>query len=239
MPTLNKIDLLIYLAIWRRPEITELCLIGIERLKKHPAYNIQVAAVISETEMIPLCEKHNVKWIMHQNLPLGKKKNYGLKACSEFDFDYLMEIGSDDLITNEMLDQYLNYFGKYDFFGISDMAYIESESLECRRLTNKSTTYGAGRCIKKDLLVNLKWNIWTDELNRGLDNDSIRRIEKNGYKFHKVDSMDVPGLIDIKSNENIWKFNYFLGQEYDINNILSKLSSVEISKLNSLSNVSA
>ena len=239
MPTLTKINLLVYLAIWRRPEITELCLIGIDRLKRHPAYNIDTVAVISETEMIPLCEKHDVRWVMHQNLPLGKKKNYGLKVCSQHDFDYLMEIGSDDLITNEMLDHYLDYFFKYDFFGISDVAYIESESLECRRLTNKSTTYGAGRCIKRDILVDLNWNIWSDELNRGLDNDSIRRIESKGYKFKKVEPMDVPGLIDIKSSENIWKFNYFLGHEYDINKVLSKLSSSEVTKLNSLSNVSA
>ena len=237
MPT--SIKLLIYLAVWRRPEITKLCFIGINRLKKHPLYDITSFAVISEPEMIPLCEEYGIKWVMHQNYPLGKKKNYGLKACSQYDFDYLMEIGSDDLITNQMLNHYLKYFDKYDFFGISDVVYVESETGECRRLSNKATTYGAGRIIKREILEELNWKIWSDDLNRGLDNDSIRRIESKGYKFHKTEPMEEPGLIDIKSNENIWKFNYFLGVPYDFKKLMSLLSEPEINCLNQLQNAGA
>lgn len=235
----NKINLLIYLAIWRRPDITELCFLGIERLRKHNGYNIDVFAVISENEMIPLCDKYKVKWIMHENQPLGKKKNYGLRQLKNFDFDYMMEIGSDDLITNELLDQYLDYFGKYDFFGISDSVYIESENLACRRLVSDKTTYGAGRCMSRKLLEDCNWTLWNDGLGRGLDNNSILNVQTLGYKYHKVKPMNCPGVIDVKSNENLWKFNYFLGEEYDINLVFQRLSESEINKLNSLVNVSA
>lgn len=235
----NKINLLVYLALWRRPEITELCFMGLDRLKRHDSFNISVFAVISEKEMIPLCDKYGVKWIMHDNQPLGKKKNYGLRQLKNIDFDYMMEIGSDDLITNELLDQYLDYFGKYECFGISDAAYINSETLECRRLTSQKTNYGAGRCISKKVLEECNWVLWNDGLGRGLDNNSILKIETLGYKYQKVEPKDVPGVIDIKSNENLWKFNYFLGEEYDVNLVLQKLSENEISKLNSLVNVSA
>jgi hypothetical protein len=176
---------------------------------------------------------------MHQNYPLGKKKNYGLKAASEYQFDYLLEIGSDDIITNELLDQYLNYFGYNEFFGISDIAYIESESGECRRLISHSTTYGAGRCISREILEKAKWKLWKDDLNRGLDNDSTRKINNLGYKFTKVEPLDQPCLIDVKSQENIWKFNYFLGQSYDPSKLLSSLSISELNCLNSLQNAGA
>ena len=126
----SKIKLKIYLAVWKRPEITELCFMGIHRLKTHLSYDISAFAVISEEDMIPLCEKYGIDWVLTENLPLGKKKNYGLKQLADYDFDFLMEIGSDDLVTNDLLDQYLPYFNKYDFFGISDAAYIESESGE-------------------------------------------------------------------------------------------------------------
>lgn len=235
----KSINLLIYLAVWRRPEITELCFMGLERLRKHKSYNIEVFAVISEREMIPLCNKYKVKWIMHENNPLGRKKNYGLRQLSCFDFDYMMEIGSDDLITNELLDQYLDYFGKYDFFGITDSVYIESENLSCRRLTSDKTTYGAGRCISRKVLEACNWTLWSDNIERGLDNNSILKVQSHGFKYERVKHMDCPGVIDVKSDENLWKFNYFLGEEYDINLVLEKLSENEVSKLNSLVNVSA
>src|SRR6478609_9144885 len=131
--------LLIFLAVWKRPYITEICFNGIKRLKEHPDYDVQALAVISEEEMIPLCEQYGVNWVMYKNEPLGEKKNFGLQKAKEFKFDYLMEIGSDDLILNELLDDYKNYIGKHDFFGITDAAYVNSETGECRRLTSKAT----------------------------------------------------------------------------------------------------
>lgn len=233
------INLLVYLAVWRRPEITELCFMGIERMRKHKSYSIKALAVISEPEMIPLCQKYDINWIMTDNYPLGKKKNKGLVEASNFEFDYLMEIGSDDLVTNELLDCYLSYFGKYDFFGISDAAYIESENLACRRLIFHKSTYGAGRCISRKMLEDMNWNLWDNNLQRGLDNNSTLRCSTKGYQFHKVEPMDVPGVIDVKSQENLWKFNYFLGQEYDINLLFDKLSESEVNKILSFVNVSA
>lgn len=233
------INLLIYLAIWRRPEITELCFMGINRMRKHKEYNIQVLAVISEPEMIHLCNKYDIKWIMADNYPLGKKKNKGLMEASNFQFDYLMEIGSDDLVTNDLLDCYLDYFGKYNFFGISDCAYIESENLACRRLTFNKSTYGAGRCMSRKMLENMGWQIWDNNLQRGLDNNSTLRMETKGYNFHKIPPMDIPGVIDVKSDENLWKFNYFLGVEYDINLLFEKLSVGEVNKIMNLCHVAA
>lgn len=237
MPIKNKI--LIYLAVWRRPEITELCFMGINRLRNHPSYDIDALAVISEPDMISLCNQYGIKWLMHENLPLGKKKNAGLVAAASYDFDYLMEIGSDDLITDDLLTQYLDYIGKYDFFGISDAAYIESENGTCRRLITDKSTYGAGRMINRKVLDAMGWRLWNDNLNRGLDNDSVRSIESKGFNFYKVPAGNAPGVIDVKSDENIWRFNYFLGHPYSIDNILPLLSSAEIEKLNSLQNVIA
>jgi hypothetical protein len=104
MRTSTKI--LIYLAVWKRPQITELCFLGIQRLRR--SFNVEALAVISEEEMKPLCEKYGVHWVMYKNEPLGEKKNYGLRKAKEFDFEYLMEIGSDDKLSveeKEMLEQ--------------------------------------------------------------------------------------------------------------------------------------
>src|SRR5688572_25004201 len=140
MPT--KIKLLVYLALWKRPRITELCFMGLNRLRQHPDFDIQVLAVASEPEMLPLCEKYNVHVVTHTNLPLGKKKNFGLQAARSFKFDYLLEIGSDTLVLNELLDKYKkDFIGVHHFFGIGDCAFIDSETQSCRRVGGAST-YG-------------------------------------------------------------------------------------------------
>ena len=225
--------ILIYTALWKRPFITQICFEGIERLRQHPDFEIEALAVISEESMIPLCESYNVKWFMHKNEPLGQKKNAGLQHAKQFEFDYLLEIGSDDLILNELLTDYKKYIGTYNFFGISDAAYINSDGGECRRLISKST-YGAGRMISRSVLDKLKWKLWNDKLNRGLDNNSVFNIQKSGYRYHKVEPMAFPGVVDIKSRENIWKFNYFLGVEYNIEEILSRVSLQEREMIESL-----
>lgn len=214
------------MAVWKRPQITEICFSGINRMRTHPDYDIQALAVISEESMIPLCEKYGVDWVITDNTPLGKKKNEGLRYAEKFEFDYLMEIGSDDLITNELLTSYKKHLG-VDFFGIRDAAYIHSLDGACRRLISKST-YGAGRMIKRSVLEKMNWALWDDNKLKGLDNNSVFRMAREGVFYRQVPPMDRPGVIDIKSDENIWKFNYLLGIEYDKNLIYEQLSEEEI-----------
>lgn len=226
-----KIKLLIFLAVWKRPKITELCFLGIERLKNHPDYDIETLAVISEIEMVPLCKKYNVNFVFHDNLPLGKKKNFGLQEAKKFDFDYLMEIGSDDLILTELLDQYKQI--KHDFFGIRDIAYLNSETGECMRKTG-STMYGAGRMISRALLEKVKFKLWKDHLNKGLDNNSVHSIMRNRIGYMQVKSSEIPMVIDVKSKDNIWKFDRSLGVEYSKENLFERLSKKEVELIESL-----
>lgn len=225
--------ILVYLAVWKRPHITELCFAGLERLREHPDFEIDVLAVISEESMIPLCEKYNVKWVMTANEPLGRKKNFGLSACRAYSFDYLLEIGSDDLILNELLDSYKPYIGKWDIFGINDAAYIDSKSGTCRRLISFHSTYGAGRMISRETLEKVGFQLWKPTAQRGLDNNSLFALGKVGVKYQKVPPMDFPGVIDVKSETNIWGFNYFQGVQYDKQEIYKRLSEKEVDMLES------
>lgn len=225
--------ILIYLAVWKRPHITELCFVGIQRLKAHPDFEIDALAVISEGSMIPLCEKYGIKWVMTENEPLGRKKNFGLSACRAYHFDYLLEIGSDDLILNELLDSYKPYIGKWEIFGINDAAYIDSKTGLCRRLTSFNSTYGAGRMVSRETLEKVNFQLWNPTAQRGLDNNSLFALNRVGIKYHKVPPMEFPGVIDVKSETNIWGFNYFLGSEYDKGEIYSRISKREVELLES------
>lgn len=143
--------LLVFLAVWKRPEITEICFVGINRLIRNSQIPIQAFAVISEESMIGLCEKYNIKWTFYKNEPVGEKKNHGLNEAMKLEWDYLLEIGSDDLVKDELVQLYTPFFGKYDLFGTKDAIIINSEDGMCRRLKS-DTTYGLGRCMSRKAL---------------------------------------------------------------------------------------
>lgn len=231
----STVKLLVYLAAWRRPEITEICFMGLNRLRKVPGYDINVLAVISEESMISLCEQYDINWVMHENKPLGRKKNFGLKHARNFDFDFMMEIGSDDLVLDDLLYQYPKFIAKYDFVGIRDLAYVDSETLECRRLQSTNTTYGAGRMISRRALERADFTLWKDKQDCGLDNYSLRKLYGYGFKYWQIPPVDYPLVIDIKSAENIWAFNHLKGVRYDVENVLSRISEPEVNKLLCLS----
>jgi hypothetical protein len=222
---MQRIKLLVYLAVWKRPEITEICFAGIKRMQTHPNYEIDALAVISEESMIPLCEDYGIGWTMTENSPLGAKKNYGLSQAKKMNFDYLMEIGSDDLVTNDLLTHYLPFLN-HGFIGVKDICYMDSASGDCRRLMSKST-YGAGRVISRGNLEKMDWKLWLNRINSGLDNNSVMNmaVKKIGYK--QVPEMESPGVIDIKSEVNIWPFNVTLGEAYDKEKIFGRLSETE------------
>jgi hypothetical protein len=138
-----------------------------------------------------------------------------------------MEIGSDDLVLDDLVHEYIqNYVSKYHFFGICDCAWLDAETMECIRITSKAT-YGAGRMISRQALEVANWKIWNDRINKGLDNNSVFNMARKRIFYQRFRARDIPYVIDIKSKDNIWKFDINRGLKYDVNNILNKLSDEE------------
>ena len=266
--------MLIFLAAWRRPEITEICFMGINRLRKR--FPLETMCVISEESMIPLCNKYGIRWTFYKNDPLGEKKNHGLNEAMKLQWDYMMEIGSDDVVKDELLELYQPYLGKYDMFGTKDAVIIDSHTGECRRLKS-DTTYGLGRCISRKVIEKIcygvdilakedimtrgrttpkgkrgffivpmakelkglgrveilgepRYRLWKDDINRGLDNNSDYFLMTQGIG-HRTVPTEQPLCIDIKGEDNIWKFNPKLGTVYDLNKALEGLSQEEQSMI--------
>lgn len=208
---------------------------GLKRL------GVEAVAVISEDSMIPLCEKYGIHWVMADNYPLEAKKNAGLKFTKEFDFDFLIEIGSDDLILGELINQYQKFFVKYDFFGVTDAAYINAETLQCCRLLSPAV-YGAGRAISRRALEKMNWTLWgTGPRGRGkgMDKTSLRNMYEAGFQYWEIPAIEYPLVVDIKSPVNIWPYRNYqkLGVEYDINEIFYRISEDETNAIKCLPQV--
>lgn len=205
---------------------------GLERLRKN--FNVEAFAVISEESMKPLCKKYYVDYCMHENLPLGSKKNYGLTQAMKKDFDFLVEIGSDDLLKDEFMDLYS--FDR-DVFGLRDFAMIDTQTGDCRRLSDRDARFGLGRAISKDAIESFMteggYKLWADVISKGLDNDSTFALARKGYLEKRISSND-PVAIDLKSSVNIWPFNHLMGIEYPIEKALKGLSEKEKVAIKSL-----
>lgn len=226
----NTIKLLFFTAVWRRPEITEICFMGLKRLQKVPGFQIDLFAVISEESMIPLCEKYGVEWCMHENLPLGAKKNYGLSQAMKKEFDYLVEIGSDDIFKNEFLNLYT---WDRDIFTLSDFIMMNTKDGECRRLNKHHAHYGTGRAISRRALEALnaygRYAMWTDAKNKGLDNDSTYFLARRGFMDRRMTSAN-PVVLCLKSEVNIWPFENN-GIEYSEQRAFEGLSEEEVNAI--------
>jgi hypothetical protein len=216
--------LLIFLAVWKRPEITEICFMGINRLKKSRLFDIEAFAVISEASMAGLCSKYGINYCFHENQPLGEKKNFGLGQAMEFEWDYTVEMGSDDVLKDEYLSYIAPHIGR-EMIGINNVAYINTETGDCREYqTNDS--FGMGRAVKRSVFERWGTNVWNPNINRGLDGSSNLFFGRRGVMEKKIKCSEPVG-IDIKSPTNIWPFRYDIGKEYDIEKALSGLSEGE------------
>ena len=221
--------ILFYLAVWKRPEITEICFIGLSRLMK--SYDAESLAVISEESMVPLCEKYGIMWMMHDNLPLGKKKNAGLKHALNLDWDYVIELGSDDLIKNELIELYKPYFGTEKFLSCGSVAFINSETGSCRWIARRSP-FGLGRALHRDVIEKVP-DLYRSNLSTGLDKDISFKLAKLGF-MERIVPTDKPVTIDIKSEVNIWKYNTSVGTKIPFNEVVEGLSTEEVDAICSL-----
>ena len=213
--------LLIFLAVWKRPEITEICFMSINRLQKVKEFDIKGFAVISEESMIPLCEKYGILWCMHENLPLGKKKNFGVQKALEYDFEYLIEIGSDDILKTEILQAY-----KWNapVIGLMEFALLNTKNGDCKYIKTNAPKFGAGRAIKREALEACK--LWPDNVNQGMDNKSNFQLARNGFMAKGIRSDD-PLVVALKSDTNIWPYKDIQGHKFSIEQTLNGLSTEE------------
>lgn len=220
--------LLVFLAAWRRPEITEICFMGIRRLKEASDFQIDTMCVISEESMIPLCEEYDIDYCFYKNKPLGEKKNFGLNQAMLKSWDYMMEIGSDDVLKNEILDAYKPYFEKGErFFGIKDFLYINSEDGNCRRLKS-DTTYGAARCVSRKVLESVAYGVDVvakeDMIVHGVG--ALPRGKKGFLKISIAKEMEALGRVEIVGQPRYRLWRDDLNQSLDNNSTMFLMKNV-------------
>jgi hypothetical protein len=195
--------ILILLPIWGREKITKICFDNLKELQKE--FNIEVLCVVSEYWAKIEAFKYGFKYVEAPNECLGTKMNIGVEKAKEFHFDYLMNLGSDDIITKELFKCYEEMFNnEVPFFGSTRLTFVDSKEKETATFDYEGMM-GAGRCIRKDILLKYTRNGMYDNIQAGLDMNSASK-----FKCQMVEvENDFNTIYDIKSDTNIWAFKDF------------------------------
>lgn len=189
---------------WRRPALTNIVMDYYSRLSF--SHRRAVTSRLGESYK---------GWTLsyHENQPLSDKWQHGLKSLKQDDFDALMIVGSDDLITPAYLDACKYLIGAGADYVYLPGCYFYDTSTD-RMIWAQAPRLGMGRCISRSLIERLDWQLWEPGLERGLDGSMATRIEATGT--HKVIKIQDPlrygyvGL-DVKTSENIWSFDDVFG----------------------------
>lgn len=200
----------VVIPLWKRPEVTKVCFDGMVKLIAESKHEIKVLCVISEQSYIRTCHDYGFNWIYADNNPLGAKINKGIKRALESKWDYLMMMNSDDVVKTKLIDEYYQpFFDREEkFFGISRVTYVNFYTNEARDFDYDCSVLGIAKCVRRDVVEQLKGELYASELSKFLDDNMFDRMLKIKVipQMVKYEGMLA---IDFKSETNIWPWDHF------------------------------
>ena len=192
-------------AFWKRPDVLKIFLRSIELLRE--SEDVDLVAVGSERDLIP----EWATFVRFKNMPLSDKWNVGLQNCK--DADYVIILGSDDIIDISLLKEMIKRMKKgIDFIYLTDFYLYDIRSRSGMYWggyvsERKGEGGGVGRCISKRVLQILDYQLWPNGLPKGLDAGMMDRLyylkhTKEAISLKETDSFG----IDLKGEDNLTKF---------------------------------
>lgn len=176
----------IHTMIWRRFEVFKFWAESVNELKvRFPSIDIEVVVAGSEGKASKnIVEGYGFKYIKTPNSPLGRKANSALLACKKLKPDYVLFLGSDDIVSPKTFKYLLKKMRKgYDEICNMDLYLHDIKSgltVYFNGYTNhrRAEPMGVGRCLSKDVLKKTKWILWDNEIDKVLDSSSHRTLSK-------------------------------------------------------------
>lgn len=237
--------ILIITAVWQRHDLTGIVLNYYRSLRiRFP--NMQLLVVGSEGEKSRLlCKGYKWNYIEAPNVPLSQKFNLLFSETEKYDFDFVILIGSDDLISEEII----NFYSKNvehatpNLIGLTDLYFHSLEKNKTIYFTGynaiNTKLIGAGRCFSRTVLEMCKFRLWRHEvLNRGLDTSSSIYMKKCGVNEIGFTMEQMGGVaVDLKHNVSItdWEYVKDFGNECN-SEILEKFFPEQMNNIKKLKN---
>ena len=190
----KKLTLVMLTCVWKRPKLTKIVMSYYSKLKEEirDTVNLEFVAVGSEGDKSrTICEDAGFHYFEYENQPMSEKWQHGLEMTKQYNPDGVIIMGSDDIITKEIIDFYVEKINLgYLLIGIKDF-YIYESSIkklvhwrgygELNDAHRMDETIGLGRCLTRPLLDKIKFDVWGGlDLKRNLDGAMTNRLKEVG-----------------------------------------------------------
>lgn len=208
---------LIYITVWKRPEITDLTYLGLDRVQhilREEGIESDVLVISSEDYHTEKAKNRGYKVIEVENFPVGNKMNLGMQEALKYEWDYLMEMGSNNLLSNMYIRAFaaackegFKCFGSGKFYAIQE----NKSKVHIFHIKGRGTFGGVGRGFKREILESVTDNkYWKEDINSNMDasiwkNVVHPEIEKSKLTVRRLVNNSYPSVLDIKTGEDVNK----------------------------------
>jgi hypothetical protein len=216
------IKIAIITAMWKRPEVFRLFAMQVQYLQFiYGANRIKCFVAGSEGEISEAAAMHyGFTYVEHENKPISKKLDAACQLAREWNPDYCLMLGSDDLVGITMMEMYLREAleNKTDYLYTLDCYFYDIVSKRSlywggyRSSNNRGHACGAGRMLSNKLMEAMDWTPWKPaHTNARLDglldtamDYQMAGIEHTQKAFNLRDENAY--MVDIKSSTNMTPF---------------------------------
>jgi hypothetical protein len=224
-----------------RPQILRLFCASINRLRNDIGINFPVICV-SEQEDETMCSQYGIGHITYPNEPATEKWNQGMMYLKDLDLDYVIIMGSDDIMSTECLRNIMFEMNNdVDLIVLKTIFVYDTDGKyrgTLKRITTKGF-FGVGKTINKRILDAVNWRPWEYSAPRNWGMDSI--CSRNISEYVKTTAVVEGMIVDCKSQQSLNKFSMFHynrhGQNEDSTKFFDILSPEEIGILNGIHQV--
>lgn len=204
-------------AVYKRPEVFEFFAKGIKEMG-----SVEMVVVGSEDYYKDIVKGHGFHYVEAPNQPLTHKHNVGVLKARELESDYVLLLGSDDVIHPDTWNYYLKKIKEgFTFICTTDLYFYNLENKKAlywggyTEKNRKDHPAGPGKVIAKEILNQWKWEPFMPGHDGILDTSIQRRLEVTKCKYFSFRLKD-EGLysLDIKSGFNMTPFAVWNNSEF-------------------------
>jgi hypothetical protein len=222
-----KKRLAIITGVWQRPEVFEMFANATNKLKHNDIDIVVIVAGSEGAKSRQMVEDKGFIYIEIENQPLAQKMNATMLKAQELNVDFCLCVGSDDLITNELLEVYYSYMIKnIDYVAVLDWYFYDTQTkaftywggyTDTPRIGH---TCGAGRLISSNLLNKWGWAVWENKHSTILDDSMQNKLKTTPHtsevfrlKDKNVFAFDVKSAVNMTPFELWENTNFVKGKE--------------------------
>jgi hypothetical protein len=202
---------LIFIPVWKRFPEAALTYEGVHRIQDvllDSGIESTVLVVSSEEEHTKMALSQDFEAVECENFPVSDKHNCGLNYALEYEWDYLFQMGSNNLLSTEYVKELAKGMlsNTYDMIGTDTLFNVleDRKNMTIFQVRRPHSCIGVGRMISRKSIESAilsNRTLWKPGLNRGLDKSSQDRLNIPKEKV-KITECQI-SVVDIRTSEDI------------------------------------